>query len=142
VAVGRARNGARFLATIEPWHGNEVAVYTPPPEGIDSPRPWQRKVIDDSLHAGHALCCADLDSDGYDEIVAGYRGEGTSLLGYRLASDRSNRWERLLIDAGGIAAQGCVAVDVNGDGRTDLVATGGSTHNVKLYVNEMRLGRP
>lgn len=133
VSAGRGRNGARFLAAIEPWHGNEVVVYTPP--AGDTQGPWQRKVIDDSLRAGHALCCADLDGDGRDEIVAGYRGHGISLLGYHAVSNAPGRWERFDIDAGGIAAQGCVAADMDGDGRTDLVATGGTTHNVKLYLN-------
>ncbi len=138
VVVGRTGKGARFLVTIEPWHGNEVVVYAPPPEGANASGLWRRNVIDDSLHAGHALCCADLDGDGGDEIVAGYRGEGTSLLGYRLISESSGHWERFIIDGGGIAAQGCVPADVNDDGRPDLLATGGSTHNVRLYINETR----
>jgi hypothetical protein len=139
VCVGRGRDGARLLAAIEPWHGNELAVYAPPPGGSGAGQLWRRKVIDDSLPTGHALCCADLDGDGCDEIVAGYRGEGTSLLGYRLRPGGSDRWDRFVIDAGGIAAQGCVAADMDGDGRIDLVATGGTTHNVKLYRN---VGRP
>ncbi|MBI4580878.1 MAG: VCBS repeat-containing protein, partial [Planctomycetes bacterium] len=136
VGVGQDRRGARFLATIEPWHGHEVVVYTPPPGGAGDAAAWQRHVIDDSLRAGHALCCVDLDRDGGDEIVAGYRGEGTSLYGYRRVAADPPRWERFIIDASGIAAQGCVAADVNGDGWLDLVATGGTTHNVRLYLNE------
>jgi hypothetical protein len=84
---------------------------------------------------------ADFDGDDCDEIVAGYRGASTSLYGYRLISGWPNRWDRFVIDNGGIAAQCCVAADVNNDGQIDLVAAGGSTHNVKLYVNETR-GRP
>jgi Aldos-2-ulose dehydratase, beta-propeller domain/FG-GAP-like repeat len=136
IGVGRVKSGKRFLASIEPWHGNEVVVYTPTSGDEKSTSDWKRDVIDDSLRAGHALCCADLDGDGNDEIIAGYRGEGTSLYGYRLAGDGSKGWTRFVIDAGGIAAQGCVAADVNGDGRIDLVATGGKTHNVRLYLNE------
>jgi len=135
IAVGRGQAAKRFLAAIEPWHGNEVAVYTPSDAGELS-GPWHREVIDDSLRAGHALCCADLDGDGQDELVAGFRGEGRSLYGYRRTTGQPDHWERVAIDAGGIAAQGVAAVDMNGDGRVDLVATGGATHNVKLYINE------
>jgi hypothetical protein len=135
IAAGSGRLDQRFLATIEPWHGNEVAVYTCS-AGADKGKEWRRQVIDDSLRAGHALCCADLDGDGQDEIVAGFRGEGTSLYGYRRTENRPDHWERFVIDAGGIAAQGIVAVDMNGDGRVDLVATGGTTHNAKLYAHE------
>jgi len=63
-----------FIATIEPWHGNIVAVYTR--EG-DS---WRRRVLDESLKEGHALLAADLDADGADEIVAGWRGAGGGLV--------------------------------------------------------------
>ena len=40
-----------------------------------------------------------------------------------------------IIDDGGIAAQRCEAVDIDGDGDLDLIASGGSTHNVKWYEN-------
>lgn len=133
VCVGRGAEGVRFLAAIEPWHGNEVVVYTPDRSGGNEATEWRRDVIDDSFKAGHALACADLDADGVDEIIAGYRGEGASLYGYKRLGER---WERFAIDLGGMAAQGCVAADVNGDGRPDLVAAGGTTHNVKLYVNQ------
>lgn len=137
VEVGRGPRG-RFLAAIEPWHGHEVVVYWPPDGGHDAPGEWRRQVLDDSFRNGHALACTDLDGDGVDEIVAGYRGPGTSLYGYRLMDAPAGRWERFDIDKGGIAAQGCVAADLNGDGRPDLVAVGGSTHNAKLYLNETR----
>lgn len=136
ICVGKVKGGKRFLATIEPWHGNQVVVYTPASGNGNNSLDWKRYVIDDTLRAGHALCCADLDSDGTDEIIAGFRGEGHSLYGYRLTADASKRWRRFVIDDGGIAAQGCVAADVTGDGRIDLVATGGTTHNVRLYINQ------
>ena len=57
VAVGHA-GGQRFLAAIEPWHGNQVAVYR---EKADA---WQREVIDASLVDGHTILTADLAGDG------------------------------------------------------------------------------
>ena len=71
-------DGRRFLATIEPWHGEQVVVYTRAKAGDL----WSRHAIDDSFRDGHALLCADLDGDGNDEIVAGFRGPGTSLYVY------------------------------------------------------------
>ncbi len=56
VAVGKLGK-KRFLATIEPWHGNEVAVYN------DHKGAWQREVIDTTLVDGHTLLTADLDAD-------------------------------------------------------------------------------
>ena len=67
----------KFFCTIEPWHGNTVAVY------LEECGRWQRHVIDDSLIDGHTLLAADLDGDGRDEIVAGFRGKGGSVWIYR-----------------------------------------------------------
>ena len=83
----------------------------------------------------HALTVADFNGDGIDEIVAGYRGEGTSLYGYSAESSDGAQWSKHIIDDGGIAAQRCEAVDIDGDGDFDLIASGGSTHNVKWYEN-------
>jgi Aldos-2-ulose dehydratase, beta-propeller domain/FG-GAP-like repeat/FG-GAP repeat len=129
IGVGKV-GGRRFLATIEPWHGNQVAVYLPGESGAL----WDRHVIDPNFREGHALVCADLDGDGSAEIVAGYRGPGTSLFIYH-AQDASGRsWERQLLDAD-MAASGVVIADVNDDGRPDIVAVGSSTGNVKWYEN-------
>src|SRR4029450_11672854 len=32
VKPGKLKNGRKFIATIEPWHGNQVVVYTEPAE--------------------------------------------------------------------------------------------------------------
>jgi hypothetical protein len=128
IGVGKVQ-GHRFLATIEPWHGNKVVVYTRRTGGFS-----ERHVIDTSFNNGHALACADLDGDGNDEVVAGYRGTGTSLFIYRSTDERGTKWERETLDTD-IAASCVVIADVNGDGRPDIVAVGSSTANVKWYEN-------
>jgi hypothetical protein len=129
IGVGKVA-GKRFLATIEPWHGDQVAVYLEARPG----ELWARHVIDPSFHEGHALACADLDGDGNDEIVAGFRGHGTSLYVYYAADASGRNWESQLLDAE-MAASGVVIADVNSDGRSDVVAIGSSTGNVKWYEN-------
>jgi hypothetical protein len=59
IAVGSLGN-ERFLAAIEPWHGNEVVVYRQE-NGV-----WNRQVIDNSLLDAHTVATADLDGDGPD----------------------------------------------------------------------------
>jgi hypothetical protein len=129
IGVGRL-GGRRFLATIEPWHGEHVVVYTPGEPGDL----WTRHPIDDTFRDGHALACADLDGDGNDEIVAGFRGPGTSLYVYYAADSSGRRWERQTLDTH-MAASGLAVADLNGDGRPDIVAIGASTANVKWYEN-------
>ncbi len=153
IHLGRFADGRRFLATLEPWHGAKVVVYPsrqpagpegrflfglpPGPEGS----PHVRKaslpaltfgdpvVLDDTLEAGHALWVADVDGDGTDEVFAGHRGKDPRVAVYRFDGQR---WDRTVLDRG-VAAQDLRGGDVDGDGVPDVVAAGGSTHNVVLY---------
>jgi hypothetical protein len=132
VDLGHLPGGRRFIATIEPWHGHEVVVYTPPVSGKGL---WERHIIDDTFDDGHALACVDLDGDGKSEIVAGYRGKGRSLYGYRCTDDKGLKWERFAIDAGDMAASGLFIADINGDGKPDIVCIGSGSNNIKWYEN-------
>jgi len=128
VAVGRLAS-RRFICAIEPWHGNQVCVYDEQ-EGI-----WSRRVLDDSLQDGHALATADLNRDGRDEIIAGFRGGGGGLVFYAAEDQSGLLWKRYDIDVGGIAAASCAVVDLNGDGKPDIVSIGSSTANLVWYEN-------
>jgi hypothetical protein len=131
VAVGRSSAGgsSMFLATIEPWHGNQLVIYTR--AGAT------REVIDTSIVDGHTLVTADLDGNGTDEIIVGQRGGSHSVWIYS-RNPASGKWERSTLDDGGMAAAGCTAADFNGDGRVDVACIGTATANLKWYEN---LGR-
>jgi hypothetical protein len=127
IAVGRLA-GKQFFATIEPFHGNMVVVYTQDPHGD-----YQRNVIDNSLVNGHALALLDVDGDGIPEIVASGSGTRTGLFFYR-ATDASGHWQRFLMD-NDMSAQGCAVADIKGTGRSsDIVCidTRGS-NSLKWY---------
>jgi hypothetical protein len=119
----------RILVAIEPWHGNQVVVYVP------EDRQWKRVVIEDRMDNGHALAVGDLDGDGRDEIVCGFRGKGCQLSIYQAVDTKGKHWRKTVLDDGGIAAADCLIDDFTGHGRPDLVAIGASTGNVKLYEN-------
>jgi hypothetical protein len=124
VTVVQTRQG-RQLAAIEPWHGNQVSIYR------EEKGKWQRTVIDSSLEDGHTIVAADFAGDGEQEVVAGFR-KGHNLVLYR--SDGKGSWSRSVVDDH-IAAAGCSAADLNGDGRIDLVCIGSSTANLVWYEN-------
>ena len=109
-----------------------MVVYTPDsaPEAL-----WQRVVIDTTFNEGHALICADLDADGDDEIIAGYRGKGYGLYIYDCLDSRGKRWERIVLDEGDMAASGVAIADIDGDGRLDIICVGTATSNIKWYEN-------
>jgi hypothetical protein len=96
---------------------------------------WVRQVIEDSFQDGHALATADLNRDGRDEIIAGYRGKGGGLVFYAAEDEQGNRWKRSELDIGGIAAASCAVVDLNGDGKLDVVCIGSATANLNWYEN-------
>jgi hypothetical protein len=120
---------ARFLAAIEPWHGNQVVVYLPDGEQ------WSRLVIENGMVNGHALAVGDLDGDGRDEIVSGFRGEGCTLSIYQATAPHGQNWRKTVLDDGRMAGADCTIADFTGDGKPDIVCIGASTGNVKLYEN-------
>lgn len=133
VALGHLQDpGKRFIATIEPWHGNNVVVYVPDSKKSEL---WKRLVIDRNFNEGHALVTADLDNDGCDEIIAGYRGSGSSLYIFRCLDSTGKSWERIPLDEGDMATSGLDTADLNRDGKLDIIAIGTSTGNIKWYEN-------
>jgi FG-GAP-like repeat len=142
IKLGRLKGGRRYIATVEPWHGFQVVVYTSPlkPGGL-----WERQVIDEPVQWGHAVWCDDLDGDGDQEIVIGQRdpnaqpnrgirGPGVWVYAPEPSSGKLE-FTKKIIDDGGVAVEDLVTADLNGDGRPDIIAGGRATHNVKIYWN-------
>jgi FG-GAP-like repeat len=141
VAWGKLKNGNKVIATIEPWHGNQVVVYTKPPS--PSGGLWVRHVLDDKLKWGHAVSFADLSGTGSDDLVIGVRddlsknpGERRGVRTYTADDEHGAKWTRHDLDPGGVAVEDLAVADLNGDGRPDIVAVGRQTGNVRIYWNE------
>jgi hypothetical protein len=108
--------GKQFFATIEPFHGNMVAIYTQDAQGN-----YQRHVIDDTLTTGHALTLVDVDQDGVPEVVAGGNRTKANLFFYRATDKTGQNWTKQLMD-NDMAASACVDADIKGTGhKTDVV---------------------
>jgi hypothetical protein len=126
IEVGRIGK-RRFIAAIEPWHGNQIVAYT------ESGAKWIRHVLEGALINGHALAVGDRDGDGRDEIVAGFRGKGLPLYVFRSEDTRGERWTRHTLDSGGMAAADCKIADFDRNRRAAVACSGAPTANVKLY---------
>jgi hypothetical protein len=140
IKQGMLKDRHKYIATIEPWHGHQVVVYTPP---TDSGNVWDRHLLDDKLRWGHAVWCADIDGDGNEELIIGVRDnlsdkphERRGVRLYKALDSKGTKWARQIIDDGGIAVEDLAAADLNGDGHIDIVAVGRQTHNIRIYWNE------
>jgi hypothetical protein len=145
VKLGRLAGGKDYIATIEPWHGHQVVVYTRPVDGVRT-EPfmlWTRQVLDEDLQWGHAVSCVNLDDDADEELVIGVRDNksDTAKCGVRVydpVDAAAGKWSRQLVDPGSVAVEDLAAGDLNGDGKADIVAVGRATKNVKIYWNGAR----
>ena len=151
VKIGWLESGFRYIATIEPWHGNQVVVYTRDATSYPGARLLVergeaiRRVIAEPLQWGHAVWCANLDRDKDDELIIGQddpnspatpgaRGPGVFVFDPRPGT-YPPVFDRITVDDGGMACEDALAADLDGDGRNDIVAGGRATHNVKIYWN-------
>ncbi len=129
VKIGQV-GGRRMFATVEPWHGNGIAIYAEQ-KGL-----WAKTTIETAISEGHALGWADFDGDGSDELAAGWRSAkqpGVAI--YAVTRDGALR-AKTMIDDSGMATEDLAVADLNGDKRPDIVAAGRATSNVKIYWNE------
>ncbi len=132
----RAGNG-KYFATIEPWHGHQVVVYSPP-KAAGTDTLWHRNVIDEDLKWGHAVWCVNIDQDEDQELIVGVRDNRPGGLpsGVRIYDPVDEQtWRRQLVDPGGVAVEDLAVADLNGDDRPDIVAVGRASKNVRIYWN-------
>ncbi|SKB75664.1 FG-GAP repeat-containing protein [Parapedobacter luteus] len=136
--VGRMEKGEPVLASIGPLHGNVVTAYVPRP-AMPKLNHANRVIVDEELREGHGLAMADFVGAGHDQIVAGWRNiNAAGHIGIKIyipSNPLWETWETRTIDIGGMACEDLAVADLNGDGKPDIVASGRSTHNLKIYWN-------
>ncbi|MGA2704078.1 MAG: hypothetical protein ABSH35_23640 [Isosphaeraceae bacterium] len=89
--------------------------------------------------------CANLDRDKDEELIIGQRDPNSPATpgargpGVFVFDPRPGTYppvfDRITVDDGGMACEDALAADLDGDGRSDIIAGGRATHNVKIYWN-------
>jgi hypothetical protein len=140
VRYGVLANGAPYVVTIEPMHGNVLALYTPAPDGPKD-KPWTRRVLDESLVDGHALATYDFLGLGNRQIAVGWRaqhkiGPTVGVKFFHTTKETGDEWQMTPIDQNTMACEDLASFDLDGDKDQDLIAAGRRTMNVKIYWNQ------
>lgn len=142
IRQGKLADGRKYIATVEPWHGDKIVVYVAPKNWQASNELWPRYVLDEELAWGHAVACANLDDDADEELIIGVRDNlneqhRCGLRIYDPVNVTEGEWRRQIVDPGGVAIEDLTVADLDGDGDTDIIAVGRATHNAKIYWNEL-----
>lgn len=139
--LGSGLEKAKFLSTIESMHGTRLVAY----EGFDQnlhSKAITRTVLHSQLKDGHALAVGDFLGLGSDQIAMGWRlPNEAGEFGVKLFVPKNGsftEYEEHWIDKTGMACEDLQAADLDGDGKPELIASGRSTKNLKIYWNKSR----
>jgi hypothetical protein len=130
-SFGEVRVANGVIAGIIPMHGNELGLYV----NLAS------TVLTSDLNQGHALATGDVLASSRDQIIVGWREPNSEKkVGIKIfASEEGGTvpvWKEYWLDENGIACEDLQVVDLNGDGKKEIIASGRSTHNLKIYWNK------
>lgn len=142
-ATGRIGNDPQaYVATMEPFHGNVVAVYVKEPGSTLESGPWTRHVLDVfgdpnevGEGAGHHVVCADFDGDGDDEFLVALRGPRPwqGVFYYKCVDLEKALFVKQRVSWSSAAR--ITVADFDGDGRPDFATTGYYTPGYFLAEN-------
>jgi hypothetical protein len=132
LAIGKlGEDRYAYIATLEPYHGNTVAVYHKESQGFLSEARWKRTLLDvygdpdqAGEGAGHHMVCGDFDSDGDDEFLVALRGPmpWQGVFYYKAIDVDAGLWTKTRV-AEASAARIALG-DFDGDGYLDFATTG------------------
>lgn len=103
---------------------------------------WQEHLISEQVIGPMSLSVADFDLDSDLDVVVGEHNlkhpERARLILFENKDGKGARWVSHLLHMGDEHHDGALAVDLDGDGDTDIVSIGFSHHKVVAYINPAR----
>jgi len=114
-------NGDVDLVVGQGYGRGDVYWYEQPP---DPREPWKRRLLTDTFQKYHDLAVGDVDDDGELEVV-GASQEGKTVFYYDIPDEPTvEPWPEkyLTVVDPDLDIEGLEIVDIDGDGRTELIA--------------------
>ncbi|WP_066952627.1 FG-GAP repeat domain-containing protein [Streptomyces lushanensis] len=131
-----------YVAAVEPFHGNTVAVYAKTEPGVPADQAvWRRFLLDvygdpneNGEGPGHQIVCADFDNDGEEEFLVALRGPWPwqGVMYYKAIDLANGVFAKWRVSDESVAR--IATADFNGDGRLDFATIAYSVQN--YYVAE------
>ena len=129
-SAGEVRVGKDWIAAIEPMHGNKLTI-------IDRHDLSKRYEVDEEMKEGHALAIGQFMDKGKEQVIAGWRVPNKDgKVGIKMHSFNDGKWESWWIDENGMACEDIQVMDMNADGKLDIIASGRASGNLKIYFNK------
>ena len=137
VDIGKIGTDAyAYMPTVEPFHGNQVAIYNKNVEADLVKMRWNRTLIDvfgypnkNGEGAGHHLRTVDFDGDGNDEFIVAQRGPAPfqGVFYYKLLDREEGLRPAMTFERTQISSSSAARIaiaDFDGDDRLDFATTG------------------
>jgi len=95
---------------------------------------WTEHVIDGSFNGAYAVYAADVDNDGYIDVIGAAR-TADDITWWENVDGSGTSWTEHTVDGNFNGARSVCATDMNGDGYMDIIGAASNADEVSWWMN-------